>query len=74
MLRVPVNPDRPTFDETFKVGFFRWLTSKKTERKEWARRRNAAAKIARDNQLAKQHEARAETKQRLAERKQKRQH
>jgi len=52
MFRVPQNPDTPTFDDTFRVGFFRWLTSKKTERGEWARRRNAAAKVAETNQIA----------------------
>jgi hypothetical protein len=52
MFRVPTNPDNPTFDNTFKVGFVRWLTSSKTDRGEWARRRNAAAKTAETNQNA----------------------
>lgn len=52
MFRVPSNPDSPTFDDTFKVSFGRWLTSKKTDRHEWARRRNAAAKLAAQNQVA----------------------
>lgn len=42
MFRVPNNPDQPTFDDTFKVGFWRWLISSAADRKEWARRRNAA--------------------------------
>ncbi|GAA3765610.1 hypothetical protein [Micromonospora maritima] len=52
MFRVPSDPNRPTFDHTFQVGFFRWLTSKKPERLEWQRRRNAAAGVARQNQVA----------------------
>ncbi|MGH3518810.1 MAG: hypothetical protein ACRDT2_04905 [Natronosporangium sp.] len=51
MFRVPSDPAVPTFDETTKVGFFRWLTSSGPERKEWARRRNAAARTAQVNQL-----------------------
>ena len=50
MFRVPVSAEVPTFDETFKVGFGRWLTSKAAERKEWMRRRNAAAKVAQQGQ------------------------
>lgn len=41
-MRVPSDPNNPTYDSTFNVGFWRWLTSSKDERKEWARRRNAA--------------------------------
>lgn len=52
MFRVPSDADTPTFDQTFKVGFWRWLTSSGTDRKEWGRRRNAAAKLARANQDA----------------------
>lgn len=52
MFRVPLNPDYPTFDQTEKIGFVRWLTSGKAERVEWARRRNAAAQLARTNQVA----------------------
>ncbi|WP_326564543.1 hypothetical protein [Micromonospora peucetia] len=52
MFRVPSDPARPTFDHTFKVGFFQWLTSNKTNRQEWQRRRNAAAQTARENQVA----------------------
>lgn len=51
MFRVPVDGDNPTFDDTFKVGLGKWLTSSAAERKEWARRRNAAARLARTNQL-----------------------
>lgn len=52
MFRVPSNPQHPTFDDTFNVGFFQWLTSKKPDRLEWQRRRNAAAKLAQRNQVA----------------------
>lgn len=52
MFRVPESADRPTFDHTFKVSFLRWLTSKAPERREWMRRRNAAAKVAMRNQDA----------------------
>jgi hypothetical protein len=50
MFRVPSDATAPTFDQTFKVGFLRWLTSKKDERREWMRRRNAAARTAKNNQ------------------------
>lgn len=46
-MRVPTDPDNPTYDQTFKVGFWRWLTSSASERKEWARRRNAAIPTSR---------------------------
>lgn len=49
-MRVPSDADNPTFDQTFNVGFTQWLTSKAAERKEWARRRNAAAQTAARNQ------------------------
>lgn len=49
-MRVPADPDNPTFDDTFDVSFGRWFRSTAAERKEWTRRRNAAAKLARDNQ------------------------
>lgn len=41
---VPVDPQNPTWDATFKVGFWRWLTSSKRERQEWFRLRQAAAR------------------------------
>jgi hypothetical protein len=41
-MRVPSDPDNPTYDNTFTVGFWRWFTSSAAERKEWARRRRAA--------------------------------
>lgn len=50
MFRVPSDPQHPTFDQTFNVGFWRWLLSKKHDRVEWARRRNTAAQLARINQ------------------------
>lgn len=43
-MRVPADPNNPTYDNTFNVGFWRWLTSNAAERKEWARRRNAATR------------------------------
>ena len=52
MFRVPVSAEAPTFDHTFKVSFGKWLTSSAAERKEWGRRRNAAAKVAYRNQEA----------------------
>lgn len=52
MFRVPINPTTPTFNDTFKVGFFRWLTSKAPQRQEWRRRRDAAVAAARINQGA----------------------
>lgn len=56
MFRVPANPDAPTFDDTFKVGFWRWLATSfskngAADRHEWMRRRNAATRTARDNQV-----------------------
>jgi hypothetical protein len=42
MFRVPTSAENPTFDDTFDVSFWRWLTSKKDERVEWTRRRIAA--------------------------------
>lgn len=56
MFRVPESAETPTFDHTFKVSFRRWLTSKAAERKEWMRRRNAAAKVAMRNQEARRRE------------------
>lgn len=50
MFRVPVNSDRPTYDRTFKVSFGRWLLSTRWERREWRRRRDAAARLAASNQ------------------------
>ena len=50
MFRVPSDPHNPSFDATFKVGFWRWLLSNKHDRVEWMRRRNAAAKLAQRNQ------------------------
>lgn len=54
MFRVPANPDNPTFNNTIKIGLWRWLTSSAADRKEWARRRNVAAKTAQANQLNRQ--------------------
>jgi hypothetical protein len=52
MFRVPIDSAESTFDDTFKVSFWRWLTSRKPERVEWMRRRNAAAEKAREGQNA----------------------
>jgi len=60
MFRVPANAEMPTFDHTFKVGFWRWLVSKSHEREEWMRRRNAAAKLAKQNQNQRAAEWRAQ--------------
>lgn len=67
MFRVPSNAEVPTFDETFKVGFWRWFTSKKAERHEWMTRRNIAARLAAENQ-------RARTKQAIADRQERFEH
>ncbi len=70
-MRVPVSAEHPSFDYTTKIGFWRWLTSSAADRKEWARRRNAAAKTAQGNQQqrAEDHNARrqAELKGRRVE-------
>jgi hypothetical protein len=50
--RVPVDPERPSFDRTFRVSLGRWLRSSRGERAEWARRRQAAAEAAQRNQEA----------------------
>jgi hypothetical protein len=52
MFRVPSNPIAPTFDHTFKVSMLMWLTSKSPARREWRRRRDAAAQAARRDQNA----------------------
>ena len=52
MFRVPNDAARPSFDDTTKVGFFGWLKSSKAERREWRRRRDAAAQLARRDQNA----------------------
>lgn len=52
MFRVPASADAPSFDQTFSVGFFRWLTSSAADREEWTTRRNIAAQLARENQVA----------------------
>jgi hypothetical protein len=49
-MRVPVSSLNPTFDDTVKVGFWRWLTSTKQERRMWRWLRDRAAETARDNQ------------------------
>jgi hypothetical protein len=71
MMRVPVNADSPSFDHVMKISFWRWLTSSSVERREWVRRRNAAAQAARGNQLrtldARSAEYRAASAQRRAE-------
>jgi hypothetical protein len=51
-MRVPANPDHPTYDHTFRVGFWQWFTSSTAQRKEWARRKRAAIGTGRiDRQL-----------------------
>lgn len=68
MFRVPVDADAPTFDRVMKIGFFKWLTSSKSDRNEWMRRRNAAAQTAAVNQRARAAEW-AERKRQEQERK-----
>ncbi len=56
MFRVPSDPVNPTFDHTFKVGFWRWMGTSFSkagadERKEWMRRRDVAARVAQQNQV-----------------------
>lgn len=53
MFRVPIDPYNPSFDLTEKISLGRWVLSSKTERAEWARRRNAAAQGAAHNQRQK---------------------
>lgn len=62
-MRVPSDPDNPTYDHTFHVGFWRWFTSKGHERKEWARRRNAATHTSASIRKLKQAEQWAKDKQ-----------
>jgi hypothetical protein len=64
MFRVPVDAAAPTFDATFKVGWWRWLTSSRADRVEWARRRNAAAQLAGANLRQRTSTAAAEAKAR----------
>jgi hypothetical protein len=61
MFRVPVSGEEPTFDDTFKISFWRWLTSKSAERREWFNRRRAGSKLAAANQI-KRFDAYAERK------------
>lgn len=51
-MRIPSNPDNPTFDEVFTVSAWKWLTAAGSLRNEWRRRRNQAAKTAAANQRA----------------------
>ena len=52
MFRVPNDPVAPTFDDACSVSFWGWLRSGSAERREWRRRRDAAAQLARRNQNA----------------------
>ena len=62
-MRVPTDPDNPSYDSTFHVGFKRWLFSSAAERKEWARRRNAAIGTGRVDRKLQQAEQWAADKQ-----------
>jgi hypothetical protein len=53
MFKVPSDPDNPTYDHTFTVGFMQWLTSSAADRAEWKRRKNAAIPTSRSVQYAK---------------------
>lgn len=46
MYRVPIDPDHPHMALSYKVSFWRWLTSSREEREEHARRRNLATRLA----------------------------
>lgn len=50
VFRVPTDPNNPTYDSTYKVSFWEWLTSTKRERQLWRIRRDAAARLAARNQ------------------------
>jgi GrpB-like predicted nucleotidyltransferase (UPF0157 family) len=52
MFRVPSSGDAPTFDQTFEVGFVRWLTSNATDRREWQVRRQIATRLQADQARA----------------------
>jgi len=52
VFRVPSDPIRPSFDEVEHVGFWHWLFSSSSARKEWQRRRNVAAQTAQQGQEA----------------------
>ncbi|MER7002198.1 hypothetical protein ABT297_04005 [Dactylosporangium sp. NPDC000555] len=43
-MRVPADPHNPTYDHVIEVTFGQWLRSSGADRREWARRRNAALK------------------------------
>jgi hypothetical protein len=42
LLRVPASAEHPSFDQLERVTFWRWLTSSKSDRLEWTRRRKLA--------------------------------
>lgn len=48
MFRVPSSADAPSFDQTFKVGFMRWLTSSAADRHEWRIRMDIANRLRHD--------------------------
>lgn len=52
MFRVPVDPHRPSYDSTFTVTFWQWLTSHKAQRMEWVRRRKIAWRLAQEQPVA----------------------
>lgn len=60
-MKVPSNGLQPSFEDVFRVGFWRWLFSRKAEREEWKRRRNIALQKLRRQRLrniAESHSAR----------------
>lgn len=67
-MRVPADPQNPTFDNTIKVSFGRWFTSSAADRREWTRRRKAATKVANAAGGPAHHAAVDSRRQRLAER------
>ena len=68
MFKVPTDPDTPTYDHTFTVSFWQWLTSSAADRHEWRRRRDAAIPTSRSVRYAshKAEQAQARTEQRRA--------
>ena len=42
MFKVPTDPSHPTFEISRKVSFWKWLTSRKAERRKWQHLRAGA--------------------------------
>lgn len=77
MFTVPADPDNPSYDRTFTVSFWQWLTSSKADRQEWRRRRDAVgqARVARaDARVEQATAARDQAKQHKRAQRQARKH